>query len=99
MNILTRIALVLVIIGAINWGLIGAFQFDLVAAIFGGQDAGLARVVYALVGISGLVCIGLLFKDSLEQDHEGEDISRSGNMAYSTEFAEETDISDEERKK
>lgn len=48
-------ALVLVIIGAINWGLIGFFQFDLVAALFGGQSAALSRVVYSLVGLSGLV--------------------------------------------
>jgi uncharacterized membrane protein YuzA (DUF378 family) len=48
-------ALVLVIIGAINWGLVGLFQFDLVAALFGGQSAALSRVVYTLVGLSGLV--------------------------------------------
>ena len=51
LNILT---LALVIIGGINWGLVGLAQFDLVAAIFGGQDALLARVVYTLVGISAL---------------------------------------------
>ena len=45
METLKRIALTLVIIGAINWGLIGLFQFDLVAALFGGQTAGLARLV------------------------------------------------------
>ncbi len=50
-NILT---LVLVIVGGINWGLVGLFQFDLVAAIFGGQDAPLARVVYVLVGLSAI---------------------------------------------
>jgi uncharacterized protein len=54
MKSLHWIALVLVIIGAINWGLIGFFQFDLVAALFGGQSAALSRVVYALVGLSGL---------------------------------------------
>lgn len=48
-------ALVLVIIGAINWGLVGLFEFDLVAALFGGQDELLSRIVYILVGISGLV--------------------------------------------
>ncbi len=51
---LNIITLVLVIIGGINWGLVGAFQFDLVAAIFGGQDALLARIVYVLVGLSAL---------------------------------------------
>lgn len=50
-NILT---LVLLIVGGINWGLVGVAQFDLVAAIFGGQDALLARVVYTLVGLSAL---------------------------------------------
>ena len=54
MNTLYRLSLVLVIIGAINWGLVGLLQFDLVAALFGGQDAPLSRVVYALVGIAGV---------------------------------------------
>ena len=49
------VALVLVIVGALNWGLVGLFQFDLVAALFGGQGAPLSRLVYALVGISGVI--------------------------------------------
>ncbi len=53
------IALTLVIIGAINWGLVGFFQFDLVAAIFGGMSAWLSRLIYALVGIAGLYCLSL----------------------------------------
>ncbi len=61
MSLIQRIALILTVIGAINWGLIGFFQFDLVAFIFGGQDAILSRVIYALVGIAGLINIGLLF--------------------------------------
>ena len=61
MSLIQRIALILTIIGAINWGLIGFFQFDLVAFLFGGQDAIISRVVYALVGIAGLINIGLLF--------------------------------------
>ncbi len=52
--------MILVIIGAINWGLIGFFQFDLVAAIFGGQTAVLSRIIYALVGLAGLWCIMLV---------------------------------------
>ncbi len=48
------VAMILVIIGAINWGLIGFFQFDLVAAIFGGQSAIVSRIIYALVGLAGL---------------------------------------------
>lgn len=70
MSTLNRVALVLVIIGALNWGLIGFFQFDLVASIFGGQDAVLSRIVYALVGLSGLYCIRLLFKPLEELDAE-----------------------------
>ncbi|MCB5239130.1 DUF378 domain-containing protein [Niallia alba] len=61
MSVLQKIALILMIIGAINWGLIGLFQFDLVAAIFGGQHAGLARIIYSIVGIAGLLSISLLF--------------------------------------
>lgn len=55
-------ALVLVIIGAINWGLIGFFQFDLVAALFGTMST-FSRIVYALVGIAGLYAISFLGKD------------------------------------
>ena len=57
------ISLLLVIIGAINWLLVGIFQFDLVAWIFGGQSAMLARIIYSLVGAAGLWCISLLFRD------------------------------------
>ena len=57
------IALVLVIIGAINWALIGIFQFDLVAYLFGGQAAVVSRIVYTLVGAAGLWCISLLFRE------------------------------------
>lgn len=61
---LDRIALTLVIIGAVNWGLVGLFQFDLVAFMFGGTGAILSRVVYTLVALSGLWSISLLFRDS-----------------------------------
>lgn len=59
-----KISLLLVIIGAINWALIGVFQFDLVAWIFGGQAAVLSRVVYTLVGAAGIWCISLLFREN-----------------------------------
>ena len=62
MKILDRIALILTIIGGINWGLIGIFKFDLVAWIFGGATAGFSRVIYTLVGLAGLWCISLLFR-------------------------------------
>lgn len=58
-----RLALILVIIGAINWGLIGLFQFDLVASLFGGQSAWLSRIVFSIVGLAGLYCISLLFRE------------------------------------
>ncbi|MBQ8537692.1 MAG: DUF378 domain-containing protein [Clostridia bacterium] len=58
-----KIALLLVIIGALNWALVGVFQFDLVAYIFGGQNAAMSRIIYSLVGAAGLWCISLLFRD------------------------------------
>jgi len=58
-----RLALLLVIIGALNWGLIGFFNFDLVATLFGGQSALLSRLVYGLVGLAGLYSITLLFRE------------------------------------
>ncbi len=72
MSAIQRIALVLTIIGAINWGLIGFFQFDLVASIFGGQTSALSRIIYGLVGIAGLINLGLLFKPSEEVAREPE---------------------------
>ena len=57
MKIVDRIALILVIIGALNWGSIGLFRFDCVAAIFGGQLSVWSRIIYTLVGIAGLWCI------------------------------------------
>jgi uncharacterized membrane protein YuzA (DUF378 family) len=62
MKTLNLITLLLVIVGGINWLLVGAFQFDLVAAIFGGQDAVLARIVYLLVGLSALYQLVPLFR-------------------------------------
>ena len=58
------IALVLVIIGALNWGAVGLFRFDCVAALFGGQAAPISRIIYALVGLAGLWCITILFRDA-----------------------------------
>ena len=62
MKIIDKIALALVIIGAINWGLVGIFNFNLVATIFGMMSI-LSRIIYILVGISGLWTIRLLFVD------------------------------------
>ncbi|MYL48994.1 DUF378 domain-containing protein [Halobacillus litoralis] len=74
MNWLNRVALLLVIVGAINWGLIGLFQYDLVAGLFGGgeQGAWLARVIYTLVGISGLIVISLYFSPVAEHEKSPE---------------------------
>lgn len=57
------VSLLLVIIGAINWLLVGIFQFDLVAWLFGGQGAVISRVLYTIIGAAGLWCISLLFRD------------------------------------
>ena len=72
MSGLQRIALLLTIIGAINWGLIGLFQFDLVAAIFGGQSSLISRIVYSLVGIAGLINLGPLFMSNGEVERSAE---------------------------
>ena len=61
--IMDRIALVLAILGGLNWGSVGIFGFDIVAALFGGQVGGVSRVIYALVGLAALWCISLLFRE------------------------------------
>lgn len=63
MKILDTIALILVIVGAVNWGLIGFFEFDLVASLFGFMS-GFSRTIYALVGIAGLYCISFFAKNN-----------------------------------
>ncbi len=68
--LLDRIALILGIIGGINWGLVGLFRFDLVAYIFGGQTATVSRIVYTLVGLAAIWCISLLFRGRLVGDGE-----------------------------
>lgn len=62
--IVDKIALILVIIGALNWGGVGLFAFDTVAFLLGGQTAILARIVYTLVGLAGLWCVTMLFRDT-----------------------------------
>ena len=61
--IMDRIALIVSIIGALNWGSIGLFQFDLVAWICGGPSSLLSRVIYTVVGLAGIWCISLLFRE------------------------------------
>lgn len=59
---LDRISLILVIVGALNWGSVGLFQLDLVAWICGGADSILARIIYTVVALAGIWCISLLFR-------------------------------------
>ena len=66
--IMDRVALVLAIIGGLNWGSIGLFRFDLVAYLFGGQTATVSRVIYTLVGLSAVWCISLLCRERDERD-------------------------------
>uniref|UniRef100_UPI0040260EC1 DUF378 domain-containing protein n=1 Tax=Eubacterium sp. TaxID=142586 RepID=UPI0040260EC1 len=68
MTIINRIALILNIIGGLNWGLIGLFKFDLVAWICGGQDSVIARIIYCLVGLAAIWCISLLFRRSVVEE-------------------------------
>ena len=65
---LDKISLILVIVGALNWGSIGLFQFDLVAWIGGGQGAIISRIIYTLVALAGIWCISMLFRDREELD-------------------------------
>ena len=68
MKIVDRIALILTIIGGINWGSIGLFKFDIVAWICGGQDAVFARIIYTLVCIAAIWCISLLCRSEALED-------------------------------
>lgn len=61
-TMLDRISLIIVIIGALNWGSIGLFKFDIVSWICGGQGSVIARIIYTLVALAGIWCISLLFK-------------------------------------
>lgn len=60
--IMDRIALIVTVIGALNWGSIGLFGFDIVAWIFGGQDAIASRIIYTVVALAGIWCISLIFR-------------------------------------
>ncbi|MCH5298602.1 MAG: DUF378 domain-containing protein [Ruminococcus sp.] len=65
---LDRIALIISIIGGLNWGLVGIFQFDLVAFICGGQTGIISRIIYILVGLAAIWCISLLFRENESYD-------------------------------
>jgi uncharacterized membrane protein YuzA (DUF378 family) len=62
MYILDRIALTLAVIGGINWGSVGLFQFDIVAWLCGGQDALVSRIIYTVIALAGIWCISLIFR-------------------------------------
>lgn len=64
------LALILSIIGSLNWGLVGIFQFDLVAWLFGSQSALISRIIYAVIGLAGLWCISLLFRKRSDRDSD-----------------------------
>ncbi len=67
-----KLALILLIIGGVNWGLVGIFEFDMVAWLFGGAAAAISRVIYILVALSAIWCISLLFRrESLVEVAEG----------------------------
>ena len=62
-GLLDRLALIILIVGGLNWGAVGIFQFDIVASIFGGQDAIGSRIIYTIVTLCAIWCISLLFKN------------------------------------
>ena len=70
MQVFDKIALALVIIGAINWGLVGLFSFDFVGWLFGGQGEIVSRIIFTVVGLCGLWCISLLFRVNSEMIEE-----------------------------
>jgi len=72
---LDRIALILVTIGALNWGSVGLFKFDLVAWLFGGQAAILSRIVYVVIALAGIWCISLLFRENEMLDSKNDMIN------------------------
>lgn len=63
MKIIDKIALILIVVGALNWGGVGFFGFDCVAFLFGGQTGTISRIIYGLVGVVGLWGITMLFRD------------------------------------
>ena len=68
---LDRICLILTIIGSLNWGSVGLFQFDIVAWLFGGADSIISRIIYTVIALAGVWCISLLFR---EREHVVRDV-------------------------
>jgi len=97
MSVVYRIALVLVIIGAINWGFIGFFGFDIVAYLFGGQTAVLSRWIYAFIGLAGLISLPILvMRFDEDEDLDTTDLDPytriDRNPSYGMEAGEEADF-------
>ena len=78
---LDRIALILVTIGALNWGSVGLFKFDLVAWLAGGPETLLARIIYVIVALAGIWCISLLFHEDDEVTHRRDSHRQSHSNA------------------
>ena len=71
--VIDKIALTLAIIGALNWGMVGLFQFDLIASIFGGMSTVVSRIIYTIVGLAGIWGISILFRrDGIRHSDENE---------------------------
>ncbi|MFC3418749.1 DUF378 domain-containing protein [Salinicoccus hispanicus] len=84
MKALDILALVLLIVGGLNWLLVGLFEFDLVASIFGGQDEILSKVVYILVGLAALYCLkffGMITDDGARREAHHDDVNRNHDPA------------------
>ena len=67
---LDKISLALLVVGGLNWGLVGLFQFDLIAWLFGGSASIISRILYVLVAISAILCITLFFKNNRLVEHD-----------------------------
>lgn len=78
--IIDKIALALLIIGGINWGCIGIFNFDIVGSLFGGQSSAISRIIFVIVGLCAVWCISLLFRDNALSS--GNDADDNNNGIY-----------------
>ncbi|MCI6496776.1 MAG: DUF378 domain-containing protein [Anaeromassilibacillus sp.] len=78
--IIDKIALALLIIGGINWGCIGIFNFDIVGSLFGGQSSAISRIIFVIVGLCAVWCISLLFRDNALSS--GNDTDDNNNGIY-----------------
>ncbi|GIO25005.1 DUF378 domain-containing protein [Oceanobacillus sp. J11TS1] len=95
MKTLHAIAVTLLVIGGINWGLIGFFQFDLVSAIFGGQTAILSRIIYGLVGISAIYYLTTLFSGVGETMQDTDDLPANLRAEFGEDYGIEEEIKEE----